>query len=211
MHYAWYALVLDTERLSVCMFHCDENIIGIYPSAKKALEKIIKEKGIDKTDDVKSILSDLRCATKMLEGDDFLNRGIISERGQEAMDRALKKMLRIEWHLFITSKSKPESWRKSLETAVFLSGLNPISTSNPFTDKYKKPQGLSWDALFKRIRDIKFNINHFIPETKPVSDQRVSDYFERYIEPAWDEISISHESWEAFDSVFGHMVNDYQS
>jgi hypothetical protein len=193
------------------MFHCDENIMGIYPSAKKALEKVIREKGIDKTDDVKSILSDLRCATKMLEGDDFLNKGIISERGKEAMDRASQKMIRIEWHLFITSKSKPESWRKSLETAVFLSGLNPISTSPPFTDEYKQPHGLLWEALFKRIRDIKFQVNYIKPETKSESDQRVRDYFDRYIEPVMDEIFISDESWSAFNSIFGHAVSDYQS
>lgn len=211
MHYAWYALILDTEKLSVCMFHCDENIMGIYPSAKKSLEKVIREKGIDKTDDVKSILSDLRCATKMLEGDDFLNKGIISARGKEAMDRASQKMIRIEWHLFITSKSKPESWRKSLETAVFLSGLNPISTSLPFTDEYKQPHGLLWEALFKRIRDIKFQVNYIKPETKSESDKRVNNYFDKYIEPVMDEIFISDESWSAFNSIFGHVVSDYLS
>lgn len=196
MHYCWWILILNDSSRLVRAFHSEDFAPEILKSAKSTLKYISDYPAMGDFEAKKNFLAEkLQIAIKhcSVEG---------GADGRSAIDYSFSIIKCVEWHVFLSSGSKPEKWRNSIETALFLCGLNPVANYMPFSERYNPPNQYQLESLVSRILEVKRRLSDTTLLDKQVSSERLSRFWSLYLCDVIDGFELTKSGWDNVERVF---------
>lgn len=206
MHHTWNALIINKEAGLVRMFQTSEYLPTYMLSAQSTLKYTISQGLLDISDiDVSHLrdkLNDVCVKSKKILKNSSSEHLWYSDEELNNVSELVQLMPTVEWHVFVSSSSKPERWRYSVESAAFLSGLNPVANYLPFTDGYTPPNDIQFGKLLERITETRRRLSILKILNEQLSKERISLFWELYIKDRFHSVLLTEEQHKLFTSIF---------